>query len=132
MRKTALKTLVTFFVFIAIHTSSAQTQKFDAIADALRTGNSSALANFFEGNVEITIVSGGASYSKSQAELVLKKFFSGHPAKSFSLAHEGTSPEGSKYFIGDLITTTGSYHTYVYAKMINKKLVVQEIRFEEK
>ncbi|HWB64684.1 MAG TPA: DUF4783 domain-containing protein, partial [Chitinophagales bacterium] len=85
----------------------------------------------FEGNVEITIKSGGVSYSKSQAEQILKNFFDTHKPKSFTITHQGTSPEGSKFFIGTLVTASGSYKTYVYAKVINGALAVQEIRLQE-
>ena len=108
-----------------------QAQSFDNIASSIRTGNASALAASFQSNVEITIKEAGNSYSKSQAEMVLKNFFASHQPKSFSIAHEGTSPEGSKYFIGTLTTSSGNYRTYVYAKSASGALTIQEIRFEE-
>jgi hypothetical protein len=106
-------------------------QGFDNVIVAFKAGDASAIAKNFEGNVEITIKTGGTSYSKGQAEMVLKSFFSAHKPKSFTVAHEGTSPQGSKYFIGNLTTPTGNYRTYVYAKTIKNELVIQEIRFEE-
>ena len=51
--------------------------------------------------------------------------------KSFAIAHEGTSPEGSKYFIANLSTSAGNYRTYVYAKTVAGGFAIQEIRFEE-
>lgn len=126
------KIVVSFLVaFMFLLSSSVSAQSFDNLANALRTGNSSALAQSFSGNVEITIKDAEASYSKSQAEMVLKSFFTSHVPKSFAIAHQGTSPEGSKYFIGNLATSLGNYRTYVYAKSVNGTLVVQEIRFEE-
>jgi len=120
--------LVTSFLML---TNEVQAQSFDHIASAIRSGNASALAAVFQGNVEITIKDSGNSYSKSQAEQVLKNFFATHTPKSFAIAHQGTSPEGSKYFIGNLSTSTGTYRTYVYAKATGGALVIQEIRFEE-
>jgi hypothetical protein len=110
---------------------AVKAQSFDHITNALKSGNASALAAAFQGNVEITIKDAGNSYSKNQAEMVLKNFFATHQPKSFSVAHQGTSPEGSKYFIGNLSTSTGNYRTYVYAKTAGAALVIQEIRFEE-
>jgi hypothetical protein len=126
------KIVVAFLgVFMLLFSFNTSAQSFDNLANALRTGNSSALAQSFSGNVEITIKDAEASYSKSQAEMVLKNFFTTHVPKSFAIAHQGTSPEGSKYFIGNLATSSGNYRTYVYAKSVNGALVVQEIRFEE-
>ncbi len=118
-------------VLILFAVSLTSAQGFDNIASAIRSGNSSSLAASFSGNVEITIKDAEASYSKAQAEMVLKNFFSTHQPKSFSIVHQGTSPEGSKYFIGNLVTSNRSYRTYVYAKIQGSALVIQEIRFEE-
>ena len=119
-------------VFVCFMLSiAASAQGFDNVAAAFKNGDASAIAKNFEGNVEITIKTGSTSYSKSQAEMVLKSFFAAHKPKTFSIAHEGTSPQGSKYFIGSLTTSAGNYRTYVYAKTVKNELVIQEIRFEE-
>lgn len=110
---------------------SGNAQSFDNIADAIRTGNASALAEYFQGNVEISVKDAQNSYSKSQAEVVLRNFFSSHVPRSFAIAHQGSSPEGSKYFIGNLATSAGNYRAYVYAKQSGGSFVIQEIRFEE-
>jgi len=120
--------MLTGFVFI----QTTQAQSFDNIANAIKNGNSAELAGSFVGNVEITIKSNSGSYSKSQAEMVLKSFFSENKPSGFSISHQGTSPEGSRYFIGSLTTSSGTFRTYVYAKATGNTLVIQEIRFEDK
>jgi hypothetical protein len=106
-------------------------QSFDNISNAIKSGNAAALAANFQGNVEITLKESGNSYSKNQAEMVLKNFFATHQPKAFAIVHQGTSPEGAKYFIGNLTTSSGTYRTYVYAKTTGTAMVIQEIRFEE-
>lgn len=123
-------TIITgLLLFIFSFTLSAQ--NFDNIVSAFKNGDAVAVAKNFEGNVEITIKTGTTSYSKSQGEMVIKNFFASHKPKSFTVAHEGTSPQGSKYFIGSLTSSAGNYRTYVYAKTVKNELVIQEIRFEE-
>lgn len=119
---------VTLFLALAVHW--AQAQSFAAISNAIKQGNASALAANFQSNVEITIKDASNSYSKSQAEMVLKNFFSSNQPRSFAIAHEGTSPEGSKYFIGNLSTSGGNYRVYVYAKSVSGAFSIQEIRIE--
>jgi hypothetical protein len=115
-------------LLLAVHTS-LMAQNFESIAASIRSGNASALAANFSGNVEITVKDAGNSYSKSQAEMVLKNFFGSHQPKSFTVAHQGTSPEGSKYFIGNLSTSSGNYRVFVlFSKAAG---AIQEIRFEE-
>ena len=131
MKKYLNKTFFAVAVVFFIATNTAQGQNFESIATGIRSGNASALAAYFQSNVEITIKNTSNSYSKSQGEMVLKNFFASHQPKGFSIAHEGTSPEGSKYFIGNLATSAGNYRAYVYAKPEGKGLTIQEIRFEE-
>ncbi len=126
LKRLTITVLFCFFVSIA-----ARAQGFDNIVSGFKNADAAAIAKNFEGNVEITIKTGSTSYSKSQAEMVLKSFFAAHKPKAFNVAHEGTSPQGSKYFIGNLTTAAGNYRTYVYAKTVKTELVIQEIRFEE-
>lgn len=126
-----LKTLSMLVIAFVFSVNTVYSQNFEGIAGAIRSGNASGIAANFQSNVEITIKDASNSYSKSQAEMVLKNFFASHQPKSFSIAHEGTSPEGSKYFIGALTTSAGNYRTYVYAKAAGGSLTIQEIRFEE-
>jgi hypothetical protein len=130
MFKKLISSILPLVAFLFLN-FSVEAQGFDNIANAFKAGNSSELATHFDNNVEITIKSGANSYSKSQAEMVLKNFFTTHTPKSFAIAHQGTSPEGSKYFIGNLATSSGNFRAYVYAKTVNKVLVIQEIRIEE-
>lgn len=118
--------LLSFVFYIQV-----SAQSFDNIAAAIRNGNATALASGFSGNVEIALKDTEASYSKPQAEMVLKNFFSNHQPKSFTVVHQGTSPEGARYFIGTLVTTNGTFRTYVHAKVQGSMLVIQEIRFED-
>ncbi|MDB5284280.1 MAG: hypothetical protein JWO06_3355 [Bacteroidota bacterium] len=131
MKANFFKVLTGTCLIVLAFSFTASAQNFDNIAASFKAGDASGLAKHFEGNVEITIKNAGTSYSKSQAEMVLKSFFTSHQPKTFAIAHQGTSPEGSKYFIGNMSTSTGNYRTYVYAKATNGNLVIQEIRFEE-
>lgn len=123
--------VVTCFTALLAFTNAAQAQSFDKIAGAMKSGDAATIASYFESNVEITIKDEGNSYSKNQAEIMLKNFFATNKPSSFTVAHEGTSPEGSKYFIGNYISNTGKFRTYVYAKPSGGSLIIQEIRIEQ-
>jgi len=69
------------------------------------------------------------SYSKSQAELVLRDFFSTNPVKSFEVVHKGENA-GSQYCIGTLVTKSGSFRTTIFMKQKGDRLLLQELRFE--
>ena len=129
--RSIFKSITAFIIMMILVIGHGQAQSFDNIEAAIKTGDVPALSKHFEGNVEIHIKDAQNSYSKSQAEAVLKNFFDTHTPRSFAVQHRGESPGGAKYFMGTLATTAGSYRTYVYAKPTNGAFVIQEIRFEE-
>lgn len=104
---------------------------FDEVSSAIRSGDAKGIAKFFNGNVELTIINQEDVYSKAQAEMVLRDFFTKNTAKSFSIIHNGVSKEGDKYAIGTLSTTQGvNYRTYFYIKESGGSSYIQELRFE--
>lgn len=129
MRKIIIYIALAMGLFVA---NSAKAQSnFDQIITSLKSGDASSLAGYFEKSVEITTKENESTYSKTQAEQVLSRFFSSHDPKSFTIVHQGTSPEGSKYVIGTLVTSSGTFRTYIYAKQNGSALLIQQIRFED-
>lgn len=123
-----------FFTFLAIGTLLSGFTIFSSIDDviaAMKTGNSAGIARFFDNTVEINMPEKSNSYSKSQAELVLKDFFSSNMVKYFEVIHKGEN-SGSQYCIGTLVTKTGSFRTTIFMKQKGDKQLLQEITFENK
>ena len=131
MKQIAKKCSVLVVVCVFALFSFAEAQNLDDISFSIKTGNSKELAKKLDSSVEITILNKEATYSKAQAEMVLKNFFSKHTPKPFKIIHTGNSQEGSKYGIGKLVTGNGTFRTYVYAKQRANDFYIQEIRFEE-
>ena len=101
----------------------------DEVVNAMKTGNTSQIAKYFDNTIEITVPNKSNDYSKSQAELVLQDFFNNNPVKAFEVVHKGENG-GSQYCIGTLITKSGSFRTTIYMKQKADKLLLQELRFE--
>lgn len=101
----------------------------DEVVAAMRTGNVSVIAKFFDETVEISMPAKSNSYGKSQAEMVLKDFFSTNVVKSFEVIHKGENA-GSQYCIGTLITKGGSFRVTIFMKLKVDKQFLQEMRFE--
>ncbi len=101
----------------------------DEVIGALRSGSSSQLSVFFDENVELTLPDKSDSYSKAQAQLIVKDFFGNNGVKGFELKHKGDSP-GGHFCIGTLQTNAGNFRTNVFMKVKNGKEVVKEIRFQ--
>jgi Domain of unknown function (DUF4783) len=116
---TVLLSSFTFFISI------------DEVVTAMKNGDATQIARFFDNTVEITMPDKSNNYSKNQAEIVLKDFFSTNGIKTFEVIHKGENA-GSQYCIGTLVTKNGSYRTTVFMKQKNDKQLLQEIRFENR
>lgn len=120
--------LLSFLVFLSL--SFLVSVSFTEIINAIKTGNASEVSRFFDNTVEITLPGKSNSYSKSQAELVLRDFFSKNPTKNFQIIHKSEN-EGSQYCIGNLETINGIFRTTIYLKQKGERQVLQELRFEK-
>lgn len=126
-----LKIKTILITIICAITISLSAQNFTSIGNALKSGNSNELAKYFDSSIEVTIINTEAVYSKSQAEMVIKNFFSSNKPSAYKMVHNGDSG-GAKYQIGELTTSSGTYRTYVYAKEKMGTMLIQEIRIEKK
>ncbi|MEP7237347.1 MAG: DUF4783 domain-containing protein [Ferruginibacter sp.] len=115
-------TLLTSFTFFS---------SIDEVINAMKAGSAADVAKYFDNTVEINMPDKSNSYSKSQAELVLKDFFSSNGVKSFSILHKGEN-SGSQFCIGTLATKNATYRTTIFMKQKGDKQVLQTITFENK
>jgi hypothetical protein len=113
-------TLLSSFTFLS---------SIDEVITAMKAGNTTEIARFFDNTVEINMPDKSNSYSKSQAEMVLKDFFSSNSVKSFTVIHK-VENSGSQFCIGTLVTRNNIYRTTIYMKQKADKQLLQTITFE--
>ena len=104
--------------------------EFDIIGSFIRTGDAHGIALHFDRNVDIKTEDKSITYSKNQAELVLREFFQHVHPKGFNIIHRGSSAKGARYIIGTLETNQGNYRCFVYVKELNGKMLIEEMSFE--
>jgi hypothetical protein len=114
---------------LIVLSSFSQSDNIDGVIGALRSGNAAELAKYFDDNVELTLPVKSDSYSKAQAQVIIKDFFSNNGVKTFELKHKGDSP-GGHYCIGTLQTKSGNFRAHVFMKTKGNKEVLKEIRFQ--
>jgi hypothetical protein len=102
-----------------------------AVVAALRSGNSNALAAYFSPTIDLTVPGSEGTYSKSQAELIVKGFFSANKPSDFINQHQGFSGDGSQFCIGTLNTDNGDFRTYFLIKTANGVSNITQLQFEE-
>lgn len=117
-------------VALLVSISSFISPSFDDVVKALKAGDASHLATYFDNTIEITLPGKSNSYSKSQAELVLHDFFASNTVKDFEILHKSDN-SGSQYCIGNLKTINGIFRTTIFMKQKGTTEVLQELRFEK-
>ena len=120
-----LSILTFFFSFFKVNTG------IDEVVAAMRSGNSTLIAKYFDDLVDISMPDKSNTYSKNQAELVLKDFFTNNPVKKFEIIHKGENA-GSQFCIGTLYTKNGSFRTTIFMKQKGGGQLLQELRFENR
>ena len=101
----------------------------DDIALAMRSGNINQLARYLDTRVDISLPEKSDTYSKSQAELIIRDFFSTNVVRNFLVKHKGEN-SGLEFCIGVLQTRNGDYRTTLFIKQKGDKLYLQELRFQ--
>jgi hypothetical protein len=117
MKRYLIRTLFIGWLFllgaVAAH---AQSDNLGAVRSALRNGSSRELSQYFAPTVEIGFDGDKKAYNATQAELVMKDFFSKNSPSTFEFIHQGQSGEGIQYAIGRYTGRGGTYRVFVKLK----------------
>ena len=124
--------LIPLLMVCLLSFSSRQNSELPAgIITALKEGNASAISQYFNPNLELVMPAAQDDiYSKQQAELIVRDFFTKYVPTNFVVLHEG-GPAESPYAIGTLTTKTGSFRVTVYIKLRENKPFIHQLRFEQ-
>ncbi|MGY3088251.1 hypothetical protein ACVWYF_001284 [Hymenobacter sp. UYAg731] len=131
MKRYLIRTLFLGWLFllgsVAAH---AQADNLGAVRSALRNGSSRELSQYFAPTVEIGFDGGEKNiYNSTQAEIVMKDFFSKNSPSTFEFIHQGQSSEGIQYAIGRYTGRGGSYRVYVKLKPSRGVPVIDTLDF---
>lgn len=103
----------------------------DDVAIAIKNGNSARLAAFFNTTLDLLLPDKEGAYSKTQAEMIIKDFFSKYPPSNFTIKQKGSSAEGSKFAIGNYLSSQGKiFRTYFLLKKINNNYLITLLEFD--
>jgi hypothetical protein len=105
------------------------TSQMDDVIGAIKKSNASSLAAFFDNTVDITLPGKSNSYSKSQAQMVLRDFFSANPVRGLEIIYRNESSK-AQYCVGNLRTGNAVYRVTIFLKVKGSKATLQEFRIE--
>lgn len=116
---------------LCVSTFNLRAQALEDVVVYVRNGNSTAMNQYFDNTVNITVLGKQSSYSKAQAEMVMKDFFGKNPVQDYVIMQTGSATDNrTKYAIGELKTSNGSYQLYILMKLMDNHYLLQEIRIE--
>lgn len=101
----------------------------DAVAVAFRLGDVDQLSPYLDYRVDISLPEKSDTYSKSQAEMIIRDFFDNNGVRNFQVKQKGESG-GAEFCFGILQTRNGNYKTSLFMKHKGDKQFLQEIRFQ--
>ena len=121
---------VLIILFSVLQMNVVLAEIFDEVSESIKSGDVKSLSRSFNNSIDLTVGSQENTYSKAQAEQVLRDFFNENKPFSFSFIHQGLSKEGAKYAIGRLTTYTGkTFRVYLYIKQESGAFLINELRF---
>ena len=124
------KIIFTVAIFCSA-TALAQDQVITDVSAALKASSSKELIKYCGSKIEITIDGSNNTYSKPQAEAILRDFFQKNVAENFTIIHQGSSPEGLKYAIGKFALKQGSYRVVMFLKKGDSDFEIDRITFSK-
>ena len=129
MRLTIRTILLAVVLVTAGFNGFSQSEVINNVKIALKSSSAKELARYFSQNIEINLDGEINTYSKAQAEFVLKDFFKKYPSSDFQFIHQGASKGGLKYAIGKYSHKNGSFRVWMRIKQFNEKYLVYEMNF---
>jgi hypothetical protein len=121
--------LFSSLAFLMIISAFRPISGLEDVISALKTGNAQELSKYVDDNIEISLPEKSDSYSRAQAVMVLKDFFTNNGVTGFDVQFKGENG-GSQFCVGKLVTKSGNYRTTVFMKTKSGKQLVKEIRFQ--
>ncbi len=100
------------------------------IISAIKSANAKELSIWFNNPIDLTTPGNEGTYSKAQAEMIVKGFFQKYPPSSFAFNHQGKSNDGAQYAIGTYKSGTSSFRTYLLLKVISGQPLIHQLKFE--
>ena len=128
---TSMRPLLLIFSLFLLSFETEQLTVPDEIYSSIKSGNSKVLAKYFNSNVELVILDKEGVYSKVQAELILREFFTKNTPVNLVKRHEGKSgKEASRFVICTLSTAKVQYRVYFVMKNNNGEFTIHQFRIE--
>jgi hypothetical protein len=124
------KYTLTFILIGLLVSGLVANDVFEQVATALRSAQARELTKYCNNNVALTILNEEGIYSKQQAEVIMKSFFTQNPPKSVSIQHRGQSAGGAQFAVAIYETGNNKFRAYIFMKNAGNGMLIHELRIE--
>lgn len=120
---------VNLFFFLTIVGAFGQTDVINQVKETIKAGSAKELSRFLNSTVDVTLEGNVQSYSKAQAEFVLRDFFKQHPPNEVNIIHQGKSKGGQPFAILQYKSGVDTYRLFMKVKSQGNAQYLDDIRF---
>lgn len=126
-----IKVLVVFFVLLISTQGFGQSDIVNEVKETIKAGSAKELVRFLNQNVDIELNGKKETYSKAQAEIILRDFFKANVPSDFTILHKGQSKSGQPFAIGQYKSGAASYRVFMKIKTVENQQLIHEISFSK-
>lgn len=101
----------------------------ESIVSALNQGSSSNLSQYFDSSITLNINGQQGSYSKNQAEVVLRGFFKKNPPQSFSVVYKNENNASFSSYVGEYQSIASSYKVFIKVSFHEDQFKLYSLEF---
>lgn len=102
----------------------------DDISSCIKGANTKELSKYFSSTVSMTLVNDEGIYSRVQAEIILRDFFSRNPPTNVKISHRLDSNPNFRYVVLNLETAKDTYRVSYKLTNNDNEFKVTEFRIE--
>ena len=123
--------LIIISYFFTISTAEMQQKDvINTISGYFKTSDSHDLSGYFSPLIEMNILSEENEYSKAQAELILRDFFSKHKPASVKILHRINSSSNFRFGVLSFQTDKDKFRVSISMTNEGEKFLIKTIRIE--
>lgn len=131
LKTVQLKYIFIAIIYIIVSSFSYLPDIFKEIENAISLGNAKMIESYLNQSIELETPSSKGIYSKSQAQIIIDKFFQKYPPVSFTIHQKGNSYGGSRFAVGNYMSSRErTFRVTIIIKKIGQDYLIQEIKFE--
>ena len=117
------------FLFLTFMAAFGQSDVISQVKETIKAGSAKELSRYLNSNVDVTLEGNMQSYSKAQAEFVLRDFFKQHPPNEVNIIHQGKSKGGQPFAILQYKSGADTYRLFMKVKSQGNSQYLDDIRF---